>query len=221
MPREVVLRFPPSAEPTAAGDPRLLAAAAARELGLDPGALAEVRPRRISFDARPRHRDWRVAADVWLQGEPVPPGPATEPPTFPRPGPGAPHVAVVGSGPAGTFCALDLLAAGVRVTVLERGADVRGRRRALAELNRGRGVDPDCNYCFGEGGAGTFSDGKLYTRSGNKRAVRGVLETLVAHGAPPEILASWRPHVGSNRLPRVVVAPVSYTHLTLPTIYSV
>ncbi|MCZ6598091.1 MAG: NAD(P)-binding protein, partial [Planctomycetota bacterium] len=112
----------------------------------------------------------------------------------------------VGSGPAGMFCALDLLAAGFRVTVLERGRDVRGRRKPIAQINRGKDVDPDCNYCFGEGGAGTFSDGKLYTRSGAKDEVRGVLETLVAHGAPPDILVSWRPHIGSNRLPEVVTA---------------
>src|SRR5262249_57549774 len=67
-------------------------------------------------------------------------------------------------------------------------------------------IDADCNYCFGEGGAGTYSDGKLYARAGSRSAVRGVLEVLVAHGAPSEILASWRPHVGSNRLPRVVRA---------------
>ena len=80
------------------------------------------------------------------------------------------------------------------------------RRRALAAANRGLPIDPDSNYCFGEGGAGTYSDGKLYARSGSRPAIAAVLETLVAHGAPVEILASWRPHVGSNRLPHVVRA---------------
>jgi uncharacterized FAD-dependent dehydrogenase len=143
---------------------------------------------------------------VWTAGEAVSPGPVTSPPTFSIPAPDAPHVVVVGSGPAGMFCALDCLAAGLHVTVLERGRDVQTRRRALAAINRGLAVDPDSNYCFGEGGAGTYSDGKLYTRTGGREAIRGVLETLVAHGAPEEILASWRPHVGSNRLPRVVRA---------------
>ncbi len=141
---------------------------------------------------------------MWTRDETVPPAPATSPPAYAPPAPGAPHVVVVGSGPAGMFCALDCLAAGLNVTVLERGRDVQLRRRALAAAHRGRPIDPDSNYCFGEGGAGTYSDGKLYTRSGSRAAIRGVLETLVAHGAPPEILASWRPHVGSNRLPRVV-----------------
>ena len=94
----------------------------------------------------------------------------------------------------------------MRVTLLERGGDVRARRFPLAELNRGHDVDPESNYCFGEGGAGTYSDGKLYARSGNKKAIRRVLRTLVDHGADPDILSSWRPHVGSNRLPEVVKA---------------
>lgn len=205
MPREVVLLLPPSPQPPATTGPALLAAAA-RALGCAPDALAEARLRRLSFDARRRERRWRLVVDVWAPGEPVPAAPVTTPPTFAVPRPTAPHVIVVGSGPAGLFAALDCLAAGLNVTVLERGRDVRTRRHALAAVNRGQRVDPDSNYCFGEGGAGTYSDGKLYTRTGSRPAIRAVLETLVAHGAPPDILASWRPHVGSNRLPRVVQA---------------
>ncbi|HEV7735493.1 MAG TPA: FAD-dependent oxidoreductase [Candidatus Binatia bacterium] len=205
MPREVVLTLPPSEEAPATDGPALTAAVAAA-LAVTPESLGAVRLRRLSFDARRRERRWRLVVDVWLQGETVPPAPPTTPPTLARPPATAPHVVIVGSGPAGLFCALDALAAGLRVTVLERGRDVQARRHALAALNRGQAVDPDSNYCFGEGGAGTYSDGKLYTRSGRKETIRAVLETLVAHGAPPEILASWRPHVGSNRLPRVVEA---------------
>ena len=205
MPREVVLQLPPSPEPPALEGPALLAAAAAA-IGLAPDALAEARLRRVSFDARPRARRWRLVVDVWMRDEVPPPPPATSPPTFAAPRAGAPRVVVVGSGPAGLFCALDCVAAGLHVTVLERGRDVQARRRALAATHRGLPIDPDSNYCFGEGGAGTYSDGKLYTRAGSRPAIRAVLETLVAHGAPPEILASWRPHVGSNRLPRVVQA---------------
>ena len=205
MPREVVLLLPPSPEPPAVAGEALLAAVA-EALGCAPGALSDVRLRRLSFDARRRHRRWRLVVDAWAADEPPPPPLPTTPPTFARPAATAPHIVIVGSGPAGLFCALDCLAAGLNVTVLERGRDVQERRRALAAANRGLAIDPESNYCFGEGGAGTYSDGKLYTRAGPRAAVRGVLEALVAHGAPPEILASWRPHVGSNRLPLVVRA---------------
>ncbi|TDI46451.1 MAG: FAD-binding protein [Acidobacteria bacterium] len=84
----------------------------------------------------------------------MPRGPATEPPRLTAAAPSAPHVVVVGSGPAGLYCAFDLLASGLRVTVLDRGGDVRARRIPLARIHRGLGVDPDSNYCFGEGGAG-------------------------------------------------------------------
>jgi len=205
MPREVVLHLPPSVEPPSL-DGVAWTRRAAEELRWEPGRLAAVRPRRVSFDARRRRRGWRVVLDAYERGERVPDEPARAPPAIERPRTGAPHAVVIGSGPAGLFAAIDLLAAGVAVTVLERGGDVRSRRRPLRALNRGGPVDPDCNYCFGEGGAGTYSDGKLYTRSKDRAGVRAVLETLVAHGAPPGVLVSWRPHVGSNRLPAVVAA---------------
>jgi uncharacterized FAD-dependent dehydrogenase len=205
VPREVVLTLPPSEEPPATEGPALESAVAA-VLAVDPDTIVAARLRRLSFDARRRFRHWRLVVDVWLRGEDAPPAIAQTPPTFAAPATSAPHVVVVGSGPAGMFCALDLLAAGLRVVVLERGRDVQTRRHALAAANRGQPIEADSNYCFGEGGAGTYSDGKLYTRAGRKDAIRAVLETLVAHGAPPDILASWRPHVGSNRLPRVVEA---------------
>ena len=167
--------------------------------------LAAARLVRFSFDARRRVRRWRVELEAYGPGEPV-----AEPPSAPTPIAApperAPHVVVVGSGPAGLLAALDLLAAGLRVTLLERGFDVQRRRHDLARIHRGEAVDPDSNYCHGEGGAGTYSDGKLYTRSGAAHEVRDLLELLVAHGAPSTILADWRPHIGSNRLPKVVAA---------------
>ena len=113
---------------------------------------------------------------------------------------------VVGAGPAGLFAALRLIEGGMRPLVLERGRDVRGRRRDVARLNREGIVDPESNYCFGEGGAGTFSDGKLYTRSTKRGGVERVLRILVQHGAPPDVLVDAHPHVGTNRLPGVVHA---------------
>jgi uncharacterized FAD-dependent dehydrogenase len=205
VPRELELTFPPSEEPPPLANEGELLALAARKLGCPREALAHAEVARVSFDARIRHRLWRVLVRVHARGEPPPTPLATTPPTFARPRADAPRVAIVGSGPAGLFCALDLLAAGLNVTLFERGRDVRERRRSLQAANRGE-IEGDSNYCFGEGGAGTYSDGKLYARSAGKAEARAVLTTLVAHGAPREILASWRPHVGSNRLPDVVQA---------------
>jgi uncharacterized FAD-dependent dehydrogenase len=205
VPREVVLHVPPSEHAPQVAQPALRELAA-RALRLDARRIAAARLRRLSFDARARERRWRLVVDVWIDGEPLPPAPASEPPTHARPKADAPHVLIVGSGPAGLFAALDCLAAGLRTSVIERGQDVQTRRRSIAAANRGLPIDPESNYAFGEGGAGTYSDGKLYTRSGDREQVRGVLELLHAHGAPEEILASWRPHIGSNRLPEVVAA---------------
>lgn len=119
---------------------------------------------------------------------------------------GAPRVVIVGDGPCGLFCAYELARAGVASTVLDRGKPVQPRRRDLKGLTRKGTVDADSNYCFGEGGAGTYSDGKLYTRSHKRGDVRDVLEILALHGAPHEVLVDARPHIGSNKLPEVVTS---------------
>jgi len=116
------------------------------------------------------------------------------------------RVVVVGSGPAGLFAALRLIELGVKPVIVERGKDVRARRRDLAAINKNHIVNPESNYCFGEGGAGTYSDGKLYTRSKKRGDVRRILEILVAHGAKDEILYDAHPHIGTNKLPAVVQA---------------
>lgn len=116
------------------------------------------------------------------------------------------RVAIIGDGPAGLFAAYELGRRGIACTVIERGKRVQPRRVDLVSVQRQGKVDPDSNYCFGEGGAGTFSDGKLYTRSKKRGDIRDVLAILVAHGAPERILVDARPHIGSNRLPKVVTA---------------
>lgn len=113
-------------------------------------------------------------------------------------------VIIVGSGPAGLFAALRLIEFGVKPIILERGKDVRSRRRDLAAINKDHEVNEDSNYCFGEGGAGTYSDGKLYTRSKKRGDVERILEILVAHGATEKILYESHPHIGTNKLPKVV-----------------
>src|SRR5690606_25387880 len=102
--------------------------------------------------------------------------------------------------------ALRLIELGFRPVIVERGKDVRERRRDLAAINRHHIVDPDSNYCFGEGGAGTYSDGKLYTRSDKRGNVRRILDILVTHGATQNILYDAHPHIGTNRLPGIIAA---------------
>ncbi|MEM9325261.1 MAG: FAD-dependent protein [Bacteroidota bacterium] len=116
------------------------------------------------------------------------------------------RVIIVGAGPAGMFAALQALEMGAKPIVLERGKDVQARRRDLAAINKEHIVNPDSNYCFGEGGAGTYSDGKLYTRAKKRGSVRRVFEILVAHGATSDILFESHPHIGTNKLPKIVTA---------------
>ncbi len=115
-------------------------------------------------------------------------------------------VVIVGAGPAGLFAALKAIENGLKPIILERGKDVRTRRRDLAAINKDHIVNPESNYCFGEGGAGTYSDGKLYTRSKKRGSIRRVFEILVAHGATSEILFEAHPHIGTNKLPKLVTA---------------
>jgi uncharacterized FAD-dependent dehydrogenase len=117
-----------------------------------------------------------------------------------------PQAIIIGAGPAGMFAALRLVELGVKPIILERGKDVRARRRDLAAINKDHIVNAESNYCFGEGGAGTYSDGKLYTRSKKRGDIRRVLELLVQNGATEKILSDAHPHIGTNKLPQVVQA---------------
>jgi uncharacterized protein len=113
-------------------------------------------------------------------------------------------VHIIGAGPAGLFAALKCLELGYKPIVIERGKDIRARRRDLAAINKTHYVNPESNYCFGEGGAGTYSDGKLYTRSNKRGNVEHVLQTLVKHGANSNILVEAHPHIGTNKLPDII-----------------
>jgi uncharacterized FAD-dependent dehydrogenase len=115
-------------------------------------------------------------------------------------------VIIVGAGPAGLFAALKLIESGIKPIILERGKDVKNRRRDLAILNKQGIVNPDSNYCFGEGGAGTYSDGKLYTRSNKRGDINRILQLFVRFGAPDTILYDAHPHIGTNKLPQIITA---------------
>jgi uncharacterized FAD-dependent dehydrogenase len=116
------------------------------------------------------------------------------------------HVIIVGAGPAGLFAALQCIEIGLKPIILERGKDVKQRRRDLAAINKEGLVNTESNYCYGEGGAGTYSDGKLYTRSNKRGDINKVLETFVEHGADRDILIDARPHIGTNKLPQIITA---------------
>lgn len=115
-------------------------------------------------------------------------------------------VVIVGSGPAGLFAAFKLIEKGIKPIILERGKDVKSRRRDLAKLNKEGIINPESNYCFGEGGAGTYSDGKLYTRSNKRGSIDEVLNLFVAFGADEKILYETHPHIGTNKLPQIITA---------------
>ncbi|HNV98276.1 MAG TPA: FAD-binding protein [Chitinophagales bacterium] len=117
-----------------------------------------------------------------------------------------PTCIIIGAGPAGLFAALECIRQGIKPVIFERGKNVRARRHDLAKINRAGVVDPDSNYCFGEGGAGTYSDGKLYTRSDKRGNIRAILETFVQFGASSDILVDAHPHIGTNRLPKIIEA---------------
>ena len=177
---------------------------AAKATGCRPDEVAAVEWLRRSIDARRGRVRIQGRVAVYLDAPPA--GTAefgTRELSVPA---GVPEVAIIGAGPAGMACAWALARRGIRAVVFERGKRVRERRHDLAALTQRGELNPESNYCFGEGGAGTFSDGKLYTRAHKRGSVREVLELLVDHGAPSDILVNARPHIGTNRLPKIIGA---------------
>jgi len=184
---------------------------AAESLGVSPDDVAELRIRRLSLDARRNTVRRIVRADVWLVGDDIPPEelPIRRPPAGMQPLVAGQAPIVVGTGPAGLWAALRFVEEGQPCVLLERGEQLKQRHRDVVDLRRKGQLHPESNLCYGEGGAGTYSDGKLYTRKRDP-LVRRVYEDLVAFGADPAILYEAHPHIGTNRLIRVLDALRSY-----------
>ncbi len=175
-----------------------------RRIRVHPKQIQEMRLRKHSIDARQNELKVQLRIEVGI-GMDLPPEPEYAS-NYPEVQVSAKRIIIIGCGPAGMFAALRAIELGCKPIVLERGKDASARRFDLAPILRGGRVIEDSNYCFGEGGAGTFSDGKLYTRATKRGTIRDVYETFVAHGAPQRILTDAHPHIGSNLLPNVVKA---------------
>lgn len=196
--QEIRLRITPQC---AASD-ALLRAEAARQLGLEATDIASVRVRKHAIDSRQRRVMIDLTLEVYLTGE-SPQEDDFMDVVFPDVSTAKP-VIVVGAGPCGLFAALRLIELGLRPIVIERGAEVMQRRRDLSLLHKTGVVDPESNYSFGEGGAGAFSDGKLYTRSKKRGSVERILRLFCRFGADPKILVDAHPHVGTDKLPKII-----------------
>ena len=189
--------------PEQAADEKLLRTIVARNLGVPEPTITFLKLLKRSIDARSRNIKIQLRLEVYCN-ETVP-GLEKLNIEYPKVE-GKNPVIIVGAGPAGLFAALNLITSGLKPIILERGKNVRDRRRDLAAISKEHIINPDSNYCFGEGGAGTYSDGKLYTRSTKRGDVNKILNTLVAHGASEEILIDAHPHIGTNKLPKIIVS---------------
>ena len=173
------------------------------EKGLERGSISHIRVLKRSIDARQRtifvNLNVRVYFDEMPTDEPFQHVGYRDVSTCPQ-------VIVVGAGPGGLFAALKLIELGLRPIVLERGKDVRDRKKDLALITKTQAIDPESNYCFGEGGAGAYSDGKLYTRSKKRGSVEKILNVFCQHGASSSILSDAHPHIGTDKLPQVIEA---------------
>lgn len=187
--------------PHEATDPQAILLAA-RRLDKSIQSTDQVVVLKKSVDARQRTIKVNLRVEFFPSSENIPE--RYTPKVYPNVADAKHSVIIVGAGPAGLFAALQLLLSGIKPIVIERGVDVQSRRRDLARLNREHEVNPESNYCFGEGGAGTYSDGKLYTRSTKRGDVMSILETLTQFGASENILTESHPHIGTNKLPKII-----------------
>ena len=189
--------------PEQAKDDSFIRSAISRELKLPKDHLFAYKWHKRSIDARKRDIKINASFEVFLDGI-LPPFEAEFKPQKVKPNSKVVHI--VGAGPAGLYAGLRALELGLKPIVFERGKDVRSRRRDLARLNKEHIVDSESNYCFGEGGAGTYSDGKLYTRSKKRGDVMKALKWFVHFGAHEDIIVDAHPHIGTNKLPQIIVA---------------
>ena len=196
MPKTITMQL----SPKQAADEKFYIAQAARTIGIRQSDIALARVVKRSIDARQRMAKVNLTLEIYVDQEPQP-----EPLHFDYPSvEHGTEVIVVGSGPAGLFASLRLIELGYKPILLERGKSVLSRKHDIAQINRGGDIDPNSNYAFGEGGAGTFSDGKLFTRSKKRGDYNKALQTLVWHGANPTILYEAHPHIGTDKLPRII-----------------
>lgn len=173
-----------------------------KKLNIDFKRIRGLKIRKRSIDARSKKVVFRIRLIVFFDKEPSQEKIKTHYRNVCDKNP----VIIIGAGPAGLFAALQCIENGLKPIIIERGKDVQTRRRDLANINKLGIVNPDSNYCFGEGGAGTYSDGKLYTRSNKRGDVQKVLQLFVDHGATEDILVDARPHIGTNKLPHIIAA---------------
>ena len=176
-----------------------LNSAAVKILKTAPEEITAVIVKKRSIDAR-KAPVFRLICDVYINEQPV----GNENKISYRQVSDYRKVLIVGFGPAGMFAALRLLELGIKPIIFERGEDVQSRRKDLRAIQQDHVVNPDSNYCFGEGGAGTYSDGKLYTRSTKRGDVSKILNLFIQHGANADIAIDAHPHIGSNKLPQIV-----------------
>jgi len=198
MPQELLLQV----SPEIATNELLLKDYLAKQIKVAVKEIQHVSVLKRSIDARQKAIKINLKVAIYLNGEPFQEH-EIQLPDYPNVT-NAQEVIVVGAGPAGLFAALQLIELGLKPVVIERGKDVRGRRRDLKAINVDHLVNEDSNYCFGEGGAGTYSDGKLYTRSKKRGDVTRILELLVGFGASEDILIDAHPHIGTNKLPQII-----------------
>jgi uncharacterized FAD-dependent dehydrogenase len=198
MPKELLLQV----SPEIASNESLLKDYLAKQIKVTSNEIQYITIQKRSIDARQKAIKINLKVLVFLQNE-VFIEQKIQLPDY-KNVTNAQEVIIVGAGPAGLFAALQLIELGLKPIVIERGKDVRGRRRDLKAINVDHIVNEDSNYCFGEGGAGTYSDGKLYTRSKKRGDVTRILELLVAFGASEDILIEAHPHIGTNKLPQII-----------------